>query len=288
MRLTVLLLASASLAACNQKAADGSAMPEGAEVTPAALSYDGSDYGTDEAAKLAHGERLSHVLGCRGCHTETLEGQRFPPDPDYPDTGIWASNITRVLPDMTDAQIEALIRKGEHPTRDKLWMMPSENLQFISEADLKALIAHLRTVEPSGSPTPLPAPTETFMKMVAEGQANPPAADMVRLHQANQPADLGEELALGRHIAMSTCAECHNAKLEGYEGFSPDLRAVAPMYDDAALTKLLTTGEGLEGRKLGLMAIVGQGHFSYLTDHERKAVIDYVHALAEKEAGQPQ
>ena len=87
---------------------------------------------------------------------------------------------------------------------------------------------------------------------------------------------------------MTTCAECHGSKLQGVPDFTPSLLDVAPMYDDAALTKLLTEGQGLEGRTLGLMALVGKGHFSYLTDHERKVVIDYVHALAQKEAGQPQ
>ena len=36
-------------------------------VMPAAISFDGADY-KDEAAKLAHGERLSWMLGCNGCH----------------------------------------------------------------------------------------------------------------------------------------------------------------------------------------------------------------------------
>lgn len=289
MRNLWVLLAGASLVACNQRTADADSITNATvETTPAALSYDGADYADDNAAMLAHGERLSHVLGCRGCHTESLTGQRFPPEEGFPDTGIYASNLTQVLPKMSDAQIDALLRKAQHPTRDKLWMMPSENFQFLSDADVKALIAHLRTVKPAGTATPLPAPTPAFLKMVEEGQQNLPSAEMLAVHRDQAPADLGSQYALGRHIAMTTCAECHAASLQGYENFTPNLRDVAPMYDDAAMTKLLSTGEGLEGRKLGLMALVGQAHFSALTSHERKAVIDYVHALAKKEAGTPQ
>lgn len=286
MRRFMLVLTVASLGACNSNSGNNETAQ--VEPTPAALTYDGADYGDDQVAMLAHGERLSHLLGCRGCHTETLTGQRFPPEEDFPDTGIFASNITRVMPAMTDEQLDALIRKGVHPTRETMWMMPSEIFQFLSDSDVKALIAHLRTVEPTGEPTPPPAPTEAFLAMVANGQQNPPVAAMVAAHQKNQPEDLGPEFALGRYVAMTTCAECHAAKLEGYEEFTPDLRDVAPMYDEAAFRKLLTTGEGLEGRKLGLMALVGRAHFGALTENERSAVIAYVKKLAETEAGQPQ
>lgn len=288
MRKTVLLLATASLMACNRQAADATASPEGAEVTPAALSYDGADYGTDEAAKLAHGERLSHVLGCRGCHTGDLTGQPFPPEEEgFPASGIYASNLTQVLPTMDDAALRKLLVEGVHPTREKMWMMPSSIFQHLSDADLDALIAHLRTVEPKGEPTPLPEPSAAFLAEVKAGRQKPIAEEVVDFRN-NTPADLGEPFALGRHIAMSTCAECHGSKLEGLPDFTPSLIDVAPMYDDAAFTALLTEGKGLEGRTLGLMALVGKGHFSYLTDRERKAVIEYVHALADKEAGQPQ
>ena len=45
---------------------------------------------TAAAAKIAHGERLSWTLGCRGCHREKLEGGNF--------YERYASNLTRELP----------------------------------------------------------------------------------------------------------------------------------------------------------------------------------------------
>src|SRR6476619_1443978 len=104
MRGVALLLAVASLTACNQSKQDEATKPP---VIPAALTCDGAS--GDRAAILAHGERLSHVLGCRGCHTETLEGQWF--NDDDPSLGkLYASNLTRVIPTLTDAQLEALLR----------------------------------------------------------------------------------------------------------------------------------------------------------------------------------
>ena len=158
--------------------------------------------------------------------------------------------------------------------------MPAEGYQHLSDADMAALIAHLRTVEPSGEPQPyVPMPEETRAEYAATGFYN--ASKMYELAQGEQPPELGDgDLALGRHITMTTCAECHQPDLQGFEGFTPALADVGGMYDDEAFTKLLTTGEGLAGRELGLMAAVGENHFGALTDHERQAVIDYVQALA--------
>ena len=69
MKKFVLSLSSVSLFACNQQAAEAPAT-DGAF---AALAYDGADY-SDDATKLAHGERLSKVLGCAGCHNENFQG----------------------------------------------------------------------------------------------------------------------------------------------------------------------------------------------------------------------
>ncbi|XAM20645.1 cytochrome c [Sphingomicrobium sp. XHP0239] len=281
MRTFVLLLASAGLFACavadsEDRAAESS---EGAKRIAAAISYDGADYGDDRTAMLAHGERLSHVLGCRGCHTGDLTGMPFPPvDEGFPQSGIWASNITRVIPDMTDAQLKALLTEGKHPTRDDMWMMPSAIFQHLSGADVDALMAHLRTVKPMGDASPLPAPTPAFLAMVEQGVQLPVSKQMGD-HRESLPKNLGPRHALGRQIATTSCAECHGAELEGVPDFTPAIADVAPMYDDAAFTKLLTTGEGLEGRELGLMGLVGREHFGYLTSKERKAVVDYAQAL---------
>lgn len=275
MRLLFVLLVTASLSACHRTTEQPTA-----KVVPAALAFDGAT--GDRAAVLAHGERLSHVLGCRGCHTETLEGQWF--NDDAPDMGkLYASNLTRVLPAYSDAQLEALLRTGVHPIRHDLWIMPSEVFQRLSEADMTALIAHLRTVKPSGAATPPPMLSAKAKAEVARGEMHR-VAFFVAKYRARTPVDLGERHALGRYIAAATCAECHGADLTGVPDFSPGVNTpdldVAAMYSDAELTRLLTTGEGKVKSDLGLMTLVGKGHFAYFTPHERSAVIAYLKARA--------
>ena len=277
MRGAVILLAAASLAACNQTKREEEPKPP---IVPAALTFEGAT--GDRAAVLAHGERLSHVLGCRGCHTPNLEGQWF--NDDDPSLGkLYASNLTRVLPQYSDAQLEALLRTGKHPTRGDLWVMPSEVFQRLSDADMKALIAHLRTVKPSGAPTPPPALSDKAKATIAKGDFKP-VAFYVAEYRAKQPVDLGEQHALGRYIAGATCAECHGADLTGVPDFEPGVNTpdldIAGTYSDSELARLLTTGEGKTRKDLGLMSVVGKGHFAYLTPHERAAVIAYLKARA--------
>lgn len=270
MRHLTILLAVASLSACHSNSREVAGPAK-----PAALTFDGAT--GDAAAIRAHGERLSHILGCRGCHTETLEGALF--NDDKPEDGkLYASNLTRVLPTMTDAQVETLLRTGVHPTRKDLWIMPAEVFQRLSAADMAALIAHLRTVKPSGKPTPPPELSATFRAKVARGEEKPVAA-WVPVYKAHTPPDLGDAHALGRYIAGATCSECHGEQLKGIDGFAPNLD-IAGTYSAGELTTLLSTGKGKTPRDLGLMSLVGKGHFSYLTPHERDAVVAYVKARA--------
>lgn len=281
MRVTYVLLVVASLSACNDRPTGkpGAGEPV-AQVTPAALSFDGAS--GDAATVRAHGERLSHILGCRGCHLPTLEGQWF--NEDTPEMGkIYASNLTRALPSMSDSQLETLLRDGTHPTRGDMWIMPSEVFQRLSDADMTALIAHLRTIKPSGDPTPPPRLSEMARKAVASGKLKPVAA-YVAEYKAKTLPDLGPRHAWGRYLAGATCAECHGPDLTGVPDFTPGVSTpdldIAGAYSDAELARLISTGKGKTPRDLGLMSIVGKSHFSYLTPRERAAVVAYVKARA--------
>ncbi|MEQ7874545.1 c-type cytochrome [Sphingomonas sp. ASV193] len=276
----IALALAPGLSACNKKSAEAAPARPLIGATPAGLSFDGA--GGDAAAMRAHGERLSHVLGCRGCHQENLEGAWF--NEDTPDMGkLYASNLTRVLPTMSDAQLRRLLRDGVHPTRGDLWVMPSKVFQRLSEADVNALIAHLRTVKAAGAQTPPPAMSAKAKAMVARGEEHPESYYVAQYKQL-VPVDLGPRYALGRYLASNTCAECHGPDLSGVPDFgkgvsTPNL-TIAASYSDAELTRLLTSGQGRTPRDLGLMSLVGKGHFAYFTPHERAAVVAYVKARA--------
>jgi mono/diheme cytochrome c family protein len=247
---------------------------------PQQVTFDGAAV-TDAAAVVAHGKRLTYVLGCSDCHGANFEGSFF--TRDHPEFGpLYASNLTLEAPKFSDAQLEGLLRTGVHPTRGTVWAMPSQLFQNLSPADMKAVIAYVRTLRPSGKPTPLPQFSVQDRKDIAAGNYKP-AVQMVKDYKAAQAIDLGPKYALGRYIASVTCAECHGSRLEGDPmGKKPDLVA-AGAYSRAEFDRLITQGVPTGGRTLKpMMAGVARSRFSHLTPHERDALYAYLKARAER------
>jgi mono/diheme cytochrome c family protein len=261
--IAVLLLA----AACQQKTQQPPAKaPE--------IAFDGAQV-TNAAAKVAHGERLTHTLGCRGCHRGKLEGGEF--------YERYASNLTRELPKYSDAEIEKLLRTGVPRDGRVLYGMPSEIFQHLSDADMTALIAELRTLEPGGKPTQPPKPwTKETKDLMAKGVVKP-VPEFVAEAKDVYPVDLGPDHALGRYITSVTCAECHGPKLEGQDRFTPNLVA-AGGYTRAQFETLMIKGVAAGGRKLKdpLMGEVARERFTHFTPHERDELYAYLKARAEK------
>ena len=243
------------------------------------IAFDGAG-ATDKAARNAHGERLTWVLGCRGCHGKDLAGRNFTEDdPQY--GPVYASNLTLVLPRYSDAAFERLMHTGEHPERKNLWIMPSQIFQHLSAPDMAALVAYLRTVPPTGKPTPPPVLSIQDRKDIAAGQYAP-AAQLVRERKTMLPLDTGPHEALGRYMTSVTCAECHGPKLEGTKGDTPDL-VIAGAYSRDEFERLITLGIAKGGRKIKpLMSEVAKSRFARLTAHERDALYAYLRARAEQ------
>jgi mono/diheme cytochrome c family protein len=235
---------------------------------------------TEAGAKVIHGQRISRVLGCQGCHGEQLDGQLWDDDPKGYGV-MWASNLTRSIPTMTDAQLRSLLTTGVHPRRRDLWVMPSEIFQHLSANDLNALVAYLRTLPPRGQPSPDPVLGPRAIAEAKSGQVKAASA-LVEELKGEGPADLGSDHALGRYIARVTCAECHGPKLKGREGDTPDL-IVASAYTRPEFERLMTEGLPTGGRKLKpLMQSVAKSRYSKLTTDERDALYGYLKALAEQ------
>jgi len=246
-------------------------------------SFDGAD-AAQGADRVAHGGRISRVLGCHGCHGEDLQGTEWDNDPKGYGL-LWSSNLTRAIPTMSDAQLETLLRKGVHPTRKQMWVMPSQIFQHMSDADMAALTAYLRTLKPAGEVHPDPVPGPKAIEQWKSGKVMP-AADEVRKADYRLPPDLGGATEQGRYIISMTCTECHGGQLGGVteeEGSTPDL-IVASAYSREEFEKFLTTGVPSGGRKLKneLMAQVAKSRFSHMTPSERDSVYAYLKARAER------
>lgn len=249
---------------------------------PTATSFDGAA-ATNAVGLVRHGERLTHVLGCTGCHDVQLQGTLLTKDePQY--GPLYASNLSIELRGYTDSQIEEMIRQGVHPDRKTLWGMPSETFQHLSDPDLRGLMAYLRSLKPVGSKLPPPQFSKLDKEEIASGKFKS-AVQLVRETASQLPSDLGQQYALGRYITEVTCAECHGPKLEGNPGAAmgkiPNL-IVAGGYTRSEFERLMTQGIATGNRKINpIMAGVARTRFSHFTPHERDALYSYLHARAE-------
>lgn len=246
---------------------------------PAQIAFDGAVV-SSAAARVAHGQRLTYVLGCRGCHGDDLAGRNFTAgEPQY--GPLYASNLTRVVPGDSDAQVEAILRTGVHPQRKTVWAMPSEMFHGLAPDDLAALIAFLRSLPPTGQPTPPPQFSAQDRKDIASGDYRPATA-MVADAVEHPAIDLGARYALGRYIASASCTECHGSALTGKPGGPPDL-IVAGGYSRAEFERLITRGIPTGARALKPMMVdVAKTRFAHLTPHERDALYAYLKARAER------
>jgi mono/diheme cytochrome c family protein len=237
-----------------------------------------------DPADIAEGERLARLRGCfGGCHGRTLEGELFVDDPMI--ARLAAPNLTAILRDYSDAELERVIRRGVRNNGRSVFVMPSSMFSHLSDDDLGRIIAFLRSASPvDGTPSTFSVGPLGRLGL-ATGQF-PPLADEIAGAQVRQlPAGSGQSgLELGEYIALTVCTECHGRDLRGApDGGTTDL-AMAGAYSDHEFVLLMSTGIGLGGRDLGLMTAVARSRFSYLTAAEVGALHGYLKTLAASRA----
>lgn len=231
---------------------------------------------------VKHGERLSLVLGCTGCHGKQLAGE------DWSEEGygrLWAANLTVSAAGYSDAQLKQVIKSGKKPDGTPLWDMPSHLFTQLADADMNALVAYIRSVPQQGAAHPSPTFGPILKAEMAKGEY---VSSAVRVERKGQigPPDMGADHRLARYMVRATCAECHEMDLRGGKAgpitaARPDIR-IAGAYDPKDFARLLRTGIAPGERKLGLMAEVAVGRYSHFTDAELAAIHAYLKAVAER------
>ena len=230
-----------------------------------------------------HGERLARVLGCSGCHGRNLQGQPWEEEADLAIS--FSSNLTRALPDYSDAMLEGAIRQGVRPDGSPLWGMPSHIFAELDPVDLAALNTYLRAWRPAGEVHPRIVFGPRGRREVATGHYKP-APVLVRETRGRGPVRFDAAHDRARYMIRATCAECHGLTLTGSTGSgdergTPDL-AIAGAYTREDFRRLMRTGVASGGRQVGLMTQVARSRFSHFTDAEVDAIYDYLAGRARR------
>jgi mono/diheme cytochrome c family protein len=214
--------------------------------TPRALAA--APAGTD----VASGAKLVQLFGCKGCHGADLRGQLLFDIPLV--ARLNAPNLTWVAKTYSDPQIAEMMRSGVRADGSALVGMPSQALSRMTDAEVAAVVAYVRSVPAGGAPHDDKQLRVLGRVLVLLGKA-PTAPELVARYAAHPLPDFGPATAEGRGIARA-CAECHGPDLSGDTG--PDLR-IAAAYDLPAFTRLLRTGVGLDGQPIKPIGLPEEG-----------------------------
>jgi len=117
----------------------------GARVQLPAMVFDASGADATRGKHFATG-----VVGCTNCHGQNLAGGPFIADAAFAILNV--PNLTKgaggVGARYSDADFERAIRHGVRPDGSKLMIMPSTAYQYMSDQDLRDVIAFVRSSPP--------------------------------------------------------------------------------------------------------------------------------------------
>lgn len=226
-----------------------------------------------DSASIAEGERLARTRGCYdGCHGDAAEGGLFFDDPLL--GTIKSPDLTRVVHSMSDEELVRVIRHGVRADGRSVVVMPSRDFYHLTDADLGAIIAFLRSLPRSDGPETSVRLGPLGRALFAVGEFRTAAAEIDHDALPVDPGDGSDPMALGEYLARTTCAECHGANFEGSEGppeATPNLRIVSA-YASEQFRTLMRTGEPRDGRDLRLMDDMVRKRYSLFTDAEIDAL----------------
>lgn len=234
-----------------------------------------------DSASIAYGERLAR-LRCFGCHTDSLYGQVFFDEPMV--AHLVAANVPAKLATLTDAEFAGFMRSGVRKDGTSPFVMPPPGFYHISDSDLGALIAYLRTIPQGGEALPPNSygPMGRLGIVLGEFKTAVAEFDTTQARIGDDPA--WATTRHGEYLARMICTECHGPRLTGVpaaggEAGSPSL-AGALGYSLDEFTTLVRTGTPREaGKTLTLMREVATYSLKYLTDAEVAEIHAYIKAL---------
>ena len=253
----------------------------------------------EDRGSLLEGQRIFRYRGCEACHGEDLQGLVYL---DNPAIGqVITPNLTAgtggIGGERSDLDLVRAIRHGLDPDGKPLLFMPSTEFYYLSERDLAAVLAYIRTKQPADN---LPAPSQLsptgFIIMNLTREITFLPAELIP-HDTLPPAppEPGLSAEYGEYLALS-CPVCHGLGLSGGEipGFPPEWPAAGN----------LTTGSGSRISAWGEEGFVdilqeGEKHgraihpdympwtsYRYMTDLELRAVYAYLLSLEPRDFGQ--
>jgi cytochrome c553 len=251
---------------------------------------------TRTPAQIARGEQLAHT--CSSCHSPgnelPLSGSNFGVKFEMPPLGkLYAPNLTPSgdIQDWSDGELIRAIREGVRKDGRSLLIMPSNNFRNLSDDDVQALVAYLRSQPTSGGRTPsnqFNVLGAIFMNLMDFRVAQQPAGT-VTAPQTGTP-EYGKYL-----VDIIGCRDCHGDQLQGKVDNGqpgptpgPNLTLIVPQWTEEQFMTYFNNGTMPGGAQVPILTL--KSGFSEprmpwtmvraaTTDDELKAMYAYLHSL---------
>lgn len=251
-----------------------------------------------DAETIARGRHIAVTRGCIDCHGENLGGGTVIDLP--PVARLFATNLTSgeggVGTRYTDADYERAIRHGVRPDGRPLRFMPSHEFYPLSDQDVTALIAYLRSVPPVNND-----PGETSIGPIARalflaGQMYLVPAELID-HDAPRPTapPAGPTAEYGAYLATG-CVGCHGDGYSGGKipGAPPEMPIPANItphretgiggWAEADFFRAMREGRRPDGAEID--PFMPWKNFAQMSDDELRAIWLYLQSLRPKPFGQ--
>jgi len=190
---------------------------------------------------------------------------------------------------LSNSDFVKAIRHGISPENKALIIMPSTDYVSLSDEDLGAIIAYIKSVKPVDNEPPCTNPGLPMRAAFLAGQAHLWAAEEID-HKAepSQLVEAGISIDYGRYLS-GTCAGCHG---DGYSGghnpktppgfisptnLTPDVETGLGKWTESDFFNAMREGRRPNGDELD--PFMPWRSFSQLNDAEIKAIWLYLQSL---------
>jgi mono/diheme cytochrome c family protein len=228
------------------------------------------------------------ITGCTGCHGQNLAGGPFITSAAM--AILYAPNLTKgaggIGDRYSDVDFERAIRHGIRPDGSKLFIMPSTAFQYLSDHDLRDVIAFVRSSPSIANATKPRTLGPIAHVLIALGKVSFPAdrIDQTATPPATQPPAV--DVAYGSYVAhIGGCFSCHGPNLAGghYEG-PPDAPAAANITPAAIGSWTLadfkqTIKTGRDPNKHVLNPFMPWREYAHMSDDEFNALYAFVRSV---------